>query len=138
VVKHVDVRATRGTQRPYGEAKGRTASVGLDVDTLCGQLLHRLPQKHSAWRSSPVSYGYSGCGCCASATPHSRLRTAASEFSGGSVCGRRCQRAVGGEWRPCVDAGEKLVEEDSGAQFPATVGASFLEDRLEVILDGPG
>ncbi|HEX5905387.1 MAG TPA: tyrosine-type recombinase/integrase [Propionibacteriaceae bacterium] len=33
----------RGTQRLYAEAKGRTASVGLDVDTLYGQLLHRMP-----------------------------------------------------------------------------------------------
>ncbi len=42
-MKHVDVLATRGTQRLYAEAKGRTASVGLDVDTLYGQLLHRMP-----------------------------------------------------------------------------------------------
>src|SRR5918993_2032163 len=57
--------------------------------------------------------------------------------SGGSVRSVRCQRAVSGEWRPCVDAREKLVEEDSGAEFPAAVGASLLEDRLEVILDRP-
>jgi hypothetical protein len=44
-VKHVDVLATRGTQRLYAEAKGRTASVGLDVDTLYGQLLHRMPRE---------------------------------------------------------------------------------------------
>ena len=25
------------------EAKGRTSAVGLDVDTLYGQLLHRMP-----------------------------------------------------------------------------------------------
>jgi hypothetical protein len=42
-VKHVDALATRGTQRLHAEAKGRTASVGLDVDTLYGQLLHRMP-----------------------------------------------------------------------------------------------
>jgi hypothetical protein len=42
-VKHVDVLATKGTQRLHAEAKGRTASVGLDVDTLYGQLLHRMP-----------------------------------------------------------------------------------------------
>jgi hypothetical protein len=42
-VKHIDVLATRGTQRLHAEAKGRTASVGLDVDTPYGQLLHRMP-----------------------------------------------------------------------------------------------
>ena len=40
-MKHVDV-LPRGTQRLYAEANARTASVGLDVDTLYGQLLHRM------------------------------------------------------------------------------------------------
>ena len=42
-MKHVDVFATRGTQRLYAQKRNRTASVGLEVDTLYGQLLHRMP-----------------------------------------------------------------------------------------------
>jgi hypothetical protein len=42
-VEHVDVVADRGNQRLYAEAKGRTAALGLDVDTLYGQLLRRMP-----------------------------------------------------------------------------------------------
>jgi hypothetical protein len=38
-----DVVATRGDQRLYAEAKGRTTEPGLDVDTLYGQLLRRIP-----------------------------------------------------------------------------------------------
>jgi hypothetical protein len=38
----VDVYAERGSERLYGEAKGRTAAIGLDVDTLYGQLLRRM------------------------------------------------------------------------------------------------
>lgn len=39
----MDVVGTRGKERLYAEAKGRTAAVGLDVDTLYGQLLRRMP-----------------------------------------------------------------------------------------------
>ena len=39
----VDVVASRGPARLFAEAKGRTASPGLDVDTLYGQLLRRMP-----------------------------------------------------------------------------------------------
>lgn len=42
-VDHVDVVGTRGQERLYAEAKGRTAAIGLDVDTLYGQLLRRMP-----------------------------------------------------------------------------------------------
>ena len=38
----VDIYAERGDERLYAEAKGRTASPGLDVDTLYGQLLRRM------------------------------------------------------------------------------------------------
>jgi hypothetical protein len=38
-----DVTATRGTELLFAEAKGRTAAVGLDVDTAYGQLLRRMP-----------------------------------------------------------------------------------------------
>ena len=38
----VDVYAERGDERLYAEAKGRTTSPGLDVDTLYGQLLRRM------------------------------------------------------------------------------------------------
>lgn len=43
-VAFVDVLATRGGDRMYVEAKGRTASPGLDVDTMYGQLLRRMPE----------------------------------------------------------------------------------------------
>ncbi|GGD08680.1 hypothetical protein [Nocardioides daphniae] len=46
-VNHVDVTATRRGQTLYAEAKGRTSSVGLDVDTLYGQLLRRVPDEAS-------------------------------------------------------------------------------------------
>ena len=41
-VEFADVYAKRGEQRLYAEAKGRTAAIGLDVDTLYGQLLRRM------------------------------------------------------------------------------------------------
>ena len=44
-VDFCDVVATRGGETLYAEAKGRTTSPGLDVDTMYGQLLRRmLPQ----------------------------------------------------------------------------------------------
>jgi hypothetical protein len=42
-VKFVDVVAEKGDQRLYAEAKGRTAAIGLDVDTMYGQVLRRMP-----------------------------------------------------------------------------------------------
>lgn len=39
----VDVLAERGGHRIFAEAKGSTTSPGLDVDTLYGQLLRRVP-----------------------------------------------------------------------------------------------
>lgn len=42
-VDFCDVVAERGDDRLYAEAKGLTTSVGLDVDTLYGQLLRRTP-----------------------------------------------------------------------------------------------
>lgn len=41
-VNFVDVYGERGHERLYAEAKGRTTSPGLDVDTLYGQLLRRM------------------------------------------------------------------------------------------------
>jgi hypothetical protein len=38
-----DVVAERESELLYAEAKGRTAAMGLDVDTLYGQLLRRMP-----------------------------------------------------------------------------------------------
>lgn len=38
-----DVTATRRGERLFAEAKGRTTDAGLDVDTLYGQLLRRIP-----------------------------------------------------------------------------------------------
>jgi hypothetical protein len=42
-VEFCDVLAEREGQRLYAEARGRTAAIGLDVDTLYGQLLRRMP-----------------------------------------------------------------------------------------------
>jgi hypothetical protein len=42
-VEHVDVVARRGSEMLYAEAKGRTAALGLDIDTMYGQLLRRMP-----------------------------------------------------------------------------------------------
>lgn len=38
-----DVVARRDGRTLYAEAKGRTASIGLDVDTMYGQILRRMP-----------------------------------------------------------------------------------------------
>lgn len=37
--------AQKGTHRIFAEAKGRTVAMGLDVDTMFGQLLRRMPQE---------------------------------------------------------------------------------------------
>jgi hypothetical protein len=43
-VDFCDVVAERGPDEIlYAEAKGRTKAIGLDVDTLYGQLLRRMP-----------------------------------------------------------------------------------------------
>jgi len=42
-VDFVDVVAERGDWTLYAEAKGTTSSPGLDVDTMYGQLLRRMP-----------------------------------------------------------------------------------------------
>lgn len=42
-VKFVDVVAEKDGERIYAEAKGRTTAPGLDIDTLYGQLLRRMP-----------------------------------------------------------------------------------------------
>jgi hypothetical protein len=42
-VGFVDVVAERDGQTLYAEAKGRTAAIGLDVDTMYGQILRRMP-----------------------------------------------------------------------------------------------
>jgi hypothetical protein len=50
----VDVAAVRGDERLYAEAKGRTAAVGTDVDTLYGQLLRRMPDDDATARYAVV------------------------------------------------------------------------------------
>ena len=42
-VEHVDVVAEREGIRLYAEAKGETKAIGLDVDTMYGQILRRMP-----------------------------------------------------------------------------------------------
>ena len=44
-VGFVDVVAEKDGERIFAEAKGRTAAIGLDVDTMFGQLLRRMPQE---------------------------------------------------------------------------------------------
>lgn len=41
----VDLVAERGGDRVFVEAKGRTTAPGLDIDTLYGQLLRRMPEE---------------------------------------------------------------------------------------------
>jgi hypothetical protein len=53
-VNFVDVCARRGDERLYAEAKGRTAAVGLDVDTLYGQLLRRMADPGAGARYAVV------------------------------------------------------------------------------------
>jgi hypothetical protein len=53
-VDFVDVYAERGDERLYAEAKGRTTSPGLDVDTLYGQLLRRMKDPKPGARYSVV------------------------------------------------------------------------------------
>ena len=55
-MKHVDVFATRGTQRLYAQKRNRTASVGLEVTRCTDNFSTVCPQKNSARRSSPVSH----------------------------------------------------------------------------------
>jgi len=47
-VAFCDLVATRNGMHLYVEAKGRTASPGLDVDTMYGQLLRRMPFDETA------------------------------------------------------------------------------------------
>jgi hypothetical protein len=49
-VDFADVYAERGPDKLYGEAKGRTAAICLDVDILYGQLLRRMKDPESAAR----------------------------------------------------------------------------------------
>jgi hypothetical protein len=41
----IDVVAQKDGHRVFAEAKGRTAAIGLDVDTMFGQLLRRMPEQ---------------------------------------------------------------------------------------------
>ena len=53
-VEFVDLVGERDGKRIYAEAKGRTAAIGLDVDTLYGQLLRRMPIEDSDARFAVV------------------------------------------------------------------------------------
>lgn len=53
-VKFTDVVAERGGEQLYVETKGRTAAIGLDVDTLYGQLLRRMPDESARARHGVV------------------------------------------------------------------------------------
>ena len=53
-VNFADVYAQRGDERLYAEAKGRTASIGLDVDTLYGQLRRRMTDPDTRARYAVV------------------------------------------------------------------------------------
>lgn len=47
-VEHCDLVAVRDGLQLYVEAKGRTTSPGLDVDTMYGQILRRMPNDRDA------------------------------------------------------------------------------------------
>jgi len=47
-VEFCDVVARRDGETIYAEAKGRTAAIGLDVDTMFGQLLRRMKEQPAA------------------------------------------------------------------------------------------
>lgn len=53
-VNFADVFARRGDERLYAEAKGRTREIGLDVDTLYGQLLRRMTDRDDDARYAVV------------------------------------------------------------------------------------
>ena len=53
-VDFVDVRADRAGEKLYAEAKGRTAAIGLDADTMYGQLLRRMKDPDSNARYAIV------------------------------------------------------------------------------------
>ena len=53
-VEFVDIMATRHGETLYAEAKGRTAAVGLDVDTVYGQLLRRMRDESAGARYAVV------------------------------------------------------------------------------------
>jgi hypothetical protein len=53
-VEFADVVAKRDGETLYVEAKGRTSSAGLDVDTLYGQLLRRMPDPTASARYGVV------------------------------------------------------------------------------------
>lgn len=53
-VDFADVYAERGEDRLYAEAKGRTTSPGVDVDTLYGQLLRRMKDPETGARYAVV------------------------------------------------------------------------------------
>jgi hypothetical protein len=42
-VEFCDLVAERDGERLFVEAKGRTAAIGIDVDTMYGQILRRMP-----------------------------------------------------------------------------------------------
>jgi hypothetical protein len=56
-VDWVDVVGERGDERLFAEAKGRTAAMGLDIDTMYGQLLRRMPPQATSVRFAVVVPG---------------------------------------------------------------------------------
>jgi hypothetical protein len=53
-VAFLDLVAERGAERMVAEVKGRTAAIGLDVDTSFGQLLRRMPEEDDNTRYALV------------------------------------------------------------------------------------
>jgi hypothetical protein len=51
---HTDIEAVRADERLVGEAKGRTTSPGLDLDTLYGQLLRRMTAQDPGTRYAAI------------------------------------------------------------------------------------
>lgn len=71
-VDFVDILATRGGETLNVEAKGRTSSVGLDVDTMYGQLLRRMRDESSAAHCAVAVPGEAVTDCAACAGLGSR------------------------------------------------------------------
>ncbi len=82
-VHFVDVAAVRGDERLYAEAKGRTAAIGTDVDTLYGQLLRRMPDDDATARYAVVPTVAVGAASRVPAWVRERLRLDVFEVTDG-------------------------------------------------------
>ncbi len=78
-ISWVDVAAEKDGLKLYAEAKGRTAAIGLDVDTLYGQLLRRIRDDEPAARYAVV-VPTAGIAAALRVSPSVRRRLAVDVF----------------------------------------------------------